>query len=420
MRTVCVLLLCVGSVGFCGVGTIHVDPNGSGGFAAIQAAIDAASDGQTVVVADGRYRGDGNRDLDFKGKAITVRSLNGPQQCIIDAEGRIAPGGNYADADYHRAFVFHSGETVASVVEGFTVLGGVHASGAGFLCTNGSSPTIRGNVIRDNIVDYDWDGGAGIGVWDGAAPVIEDNVICNNFCDEGGGGGGIRCYDSGPVRILGNRVFDNKGSGPGGIDIAYGCNGVLIANNVIWGNDSWALGCWWSNAATVANNTIVGDTAFTSDGEMRNCIVWGGSLEIVRNDSLKTEPGKVTYCCIEGWQGGGEGNIHADPLFADAANADFHLKSQAGRWDGLSQTWVKDAVTSPCIDAGEPASPIQYEPFPNGGVVNLGAYGGTAEASKSWFGGPLCGTIVAGDINGDCRVDLADLAILARHWLEMN
>ncbi len=48
----------------------------------------------------------------------------------------------------------------------------------------------------------------------------------------------------------------------------------------------------------------------------------------------------------------------------------------------------------------------------------MGAYGGTAEASKSYFGKPVCETIIAGDINGDCRVDLKDVAILAGHWLE--
>jgi len=48
----------------------------------------------------------------------------------------------------------------------------------------------------------------------------------------------------------------------------------------------------------------------------------------------------------------------------------------------------------------------------------MGAYGGTGEASKSWFGGPVCETVIAGDINGDCLVDLKDMAILAGHWLE--
>jgi len=77
-----------------------------------------------------------------------------------------------------------------------------------------------------------------------------------------------------------------------------------------------------------------------------------------------------------------------------------------------------DEVTSLCIDAGDPMSAIGFEPFPNGGVINMGAYGGTGEASKSYFGGPVCETIVAGDINGDCIVDFKDFAIMALHWLQ--
>ncbi len=97
---------------------------------------------------------------------------------------------------------------------------------------------------------------------------------------------------------------------------------------------------------------------------------------------------------------------------------DYHLKSQAGRWDPNNESWVQDDVTSPCIDAGDPNSPIGDEPFPNGGRVNMGAYGGTAEASKSYFGEPVAETIVAGDINGDGKVDWLDLDILVRHWLQ--
>jgi hypothetical protein len=59
------------------------------------------------------------------------------------------------------------------------------------------------------------------------------------------------------------------------------------------------------------------------------------------------------------------------------------LQSQAGRWDPESQTWVVDDVTSPCIDAGDPSSLLGLESMPNGGIINLGAYGGTIEASKS-------------------------------------
>ena len=126
------------------------------------------------------------------------------------------------------------------------------------------------------------------------------------------------------------------------------------------------------------------------------------------------------------------GNIGLDPCFVNPGywdpngttdpnddfwvSGDYHLKSQVGRWDSTS--WVQDDVTSPCIDAGDPMSPIGPEPFPNGGIINMGVYGATSEASKSYFGQAVCETIVAGDINGDCVVDFRDMAIMMRHWLE--
>ena len=79
----------------------------------------------------------------------------------------------------------------------------------------------------------------------------------------------------------------------------------------------------------------------------------------------------------------GEGNISVDPCFADPDNRDYHLKSQAGRWDPVSQSWVQDHITSPCIDTGNPDTEIGSEPSPNGGRINMGAYGGAAEASMS-------------------------------------
>jgi hypothetical protein len=82
--------------------------------------------------------------------------------------------------------------------------------------------------------------------------------------------------------------------------------------------------------------------------------------------------------------------ITGDPLFADATSGDYRLKSAAGRWNG--STWVTDAVTSPCIDAGDPASAYANEPTPNGGRINLGCYGNTAEASKSAGGSPPVAT----------------------------
>jgi len=171
--------------------------------------------------------------------------------------------------------------------------------------------------------------------------------------------------------------------------------------------------------------------------ELRNCIFWGNDGPV---GMIDWEYVKVPFSLVQGgWLGvayiPNTGIIDVDPLFARPGywdpngtpddpyddiwvDGDYHLKSQAGRWDPVSQAWVKDDVTSPCIDAGDPNSPIGLEPFPNGGRINMGAYGGTAEASKSYFGGPPCETIVSGDIDGDCKVDLQDLAILASHWLE--
>jgi len=76
------------------------------------------------------------------------------------------------------------------------------------------------------------------------------------------------------------------------------------------------------------------------------------------------------------------GNLFGqDPCFADAVNHDYHLKSQYGRWNGAA--FVNDDVTSPCINAGDPASDFSNEPMENGGRINIGRYGNTAEASKS-------------------------------------
>jgi hypothetical protein len=102
------------------------------------------------------------------------------------------------------------------------------------------------------------------------------------------------------------------------------------------------------------------------------------------------------------------------------ANGDYHLKSQAGRWDADEGRWTIDEMTSPCIDAGDPTGPIGTEPFPNGGIINIGAHGGAAEASKSYFGKPTCETIIAGDVNGDCAVDLRDFWFIALHWMQDN
>jgi hypothetical protein len=207
-------------------------------------------------------------------------------------------------------------------------------------------------------------------------------------------------------------------------------------NCVFTGNRAWENGGAMRNSDsswyTLVNCTLCDNVAGQQGGAIDsdewpilvNCILWANRDSSGMGESAHVrghyQQPSFNYCCVQGWTGafGGSGNIGADPCFASPANGDYHLESQAGRWDADSQTWIQDEVTSPCIDAGDMKSPIGLEPFPNGGRINMGAYGGTAEASKSYFGAPVCRTIVAGDINGDCTVDSLDFAIMAYHWLE--
>jgi hypothetical protein len=121
---------------------------------------------------------------------------------------------------------------------------------------------------------------------------------------------------------------------------------------------------------------------------------------------------------------------YVDPLLADPGNDDYHLKSQAGRWDPDGETWVTDVINSPCIDASDPNSDWMTEPWPNGNRLNMGAYGNTSEASRS------CTTIddlylLAGDWqenesimdiapfpDGDGVINLFDFVLLGEYWLE--
>ena len=103
--------------------------------------------------------------------------------------------------------------------------------------------------------------------------------------------------------------------------------------------------------------------------------------------------------------------LSSDPLFADAANSDYHLLSERGRYWPRADVWVLDKVTSPCIDGGDPDDDVLDEPMPNGGRIDMGSFGGTPFASMSdikWLDG---------DVNHDGRVNLADLAMLAENWL---
>jgi FlaG/FlaF family flagellin (archaellin) len=368
---------------------IYVDDDGVADFNNIQAAIDDANDGDTIVVVDGTYTGEGNRDIGFLGKAITVRSENGPANCIIDVKA--------TQSDWHNAFYLNEGENKRSTIDGFTITGGHAYMGGGIECRN-SSPTIKNCIITKNTAGW----GGGIMLRESNASVINCIISQNRGWDAAGG-----IYNSyySITTINSCTITGNKASDVGGIL----CSGskASVNNCVLWANRSW----YESEVRLQYDSSI----------SISYCDITGGESSVYVDET------STLY-----W---GQGNIDADPCFGEPGywdpngtpgdanddvwmDGDYHLKSQAGRWEPNSESWVVDDVTSPCIDAGDPLSPIGLEPFPNGGRVNMGAHGGTVEASKSYFGQPVCETIVAGDINGDCIVNFKDFALMALHWLE--
>jgi hypothetical protein len=162
--------------------------------ATIQAGMDAAQPGDTVIVGDGTYIGVGNKNLDYGGKAITVRSAGGaPETCIIDCEGN------------GRGCSFQNGETLASVLDGFTITNGALEGehGSGVYCLQ-SSPTISNCTFLNNEVVNGFGGGIFL---EGGAPLIVSCTFtnCDCYCDSmpepetRGGGGGICSIEASPL-----------------------------------------------------------------------------------------------------------------------------------------------------------------------------------------------------------------------------
>jgi hypothetical protein len=459
-RTIWLILIALLLCTFAQARTIYVNNDGLADFNNIQAAIDDANDGDVVVVKPGRYTGDSNRDIDFKGKAITVQSEAGPETCIIDCQGWYYIGWEGLLEEYHRGLYFHSGEDANSVVQGFTITGGYVGGndyGGGILCY-ASSPrvvdcivagnialsgggialhtsyaTITNCIITKNIASYrpwSWyserDGsGGGIATSDhrDSNPVFRNCIVSGNCSSIYGGG--IYCAGDFILvncTICGNRTGEYGRGGGISCQASHRNKGVL-RNCIIWGNTAK-----WGKQLAHMSGGILGEMRL----ELANCTIQGGNPNDIWIIEDRVEGNWISgdpYFANAGyWDPNGMGNPNIDPRFrldwiGDNPNddiwvdGDYHLKSQAGRWDPAAQAWIVDDVTSPCIDAGDPNSPIGLEPFPNGGRINMGAYGGTVEASKSYFGGPVCETIVAGDINGDCKVDFRDFAIMAGQWL---
>jgi hypothetical protein len=372
-------------------------------YGTIQQGIDASADGDTVLVFPWLYQ----ENINFNGKNIIVASLfwtTGDPNYISITK---------IDADHDgRGVTFENGEDSTAVICGFTIANGqtdiwnAYFGGGGILCYN-SSPTIKNNIICDNIGDP----GGGISCINSEA-IIDNNTITDNWAASYMGtnyGGGINCKQNSFPRITNNIIRNNEVSwGPGG---GVHANGLILENNIIYnniatygagfsaGNSSSSItnnlifgnttveygyggGACCGNGATLENNTIIENSASYGSG------VYCEFSELNVLNSIIRNPGNeiyaywgdtitVSYSNIEGGEDGIyideygtlnwlEGNIDAEPLFIDPENGDFHLD-----------------LCSLGIDGGDPNSPYENEPEPNGDLINMGAYGNTAEATTS-------------------------------------
>jgi len=204
--------------------TYHVYSDGSGDFPTISAAIEVAEDGDIIILADGIYYGEGNRDLDFTGVVITIRSeSSNPDSCIIDCQG--------TESEPHRGCIFQSGETSESVIEGITIMGGYADEGGAIKCENESSPTIRNCVLRDN---YATSGGAIYS--ESSSPTIENCTISYNTSPPAGAA--FLLYSD---PIFDSCILSHSIDGPA--VFGYESFPALSCTDVVWNEGGDWVGC---------------------------------------------------------------------------------------------------------------------------------------------------------------------------------
>ncbi|MEE9269069.1 MAG: right-handed parallel beta-helix repeat-containing protein [Candidatus Krumholzibacteria bacterium] len=287
--------------------TWYVEPDGSGDAATIQAGIDAASPGDTVLLATGVFKGPGNTNVDFLGKGVTVTSASGPEFTIVDCDSAA------------RGFLFQSGEDATSVLSRITILNGVHNFFGGAIFCRNASPTITGNIlienrsaifqggaiycdsssaiIHNNAFEGNFAASAGGGVWcsGNSTVTIEGNTFTGNTSTSGGG---IGVDDSAPV-IRGNRFVGNGATFGAAIHLSTGSTAVIDSNafeSNSSGSHGGAIRCQ-NSSPIIKRNTFTGNVAAV-DGGAISCE--DNSLPMIRNNTFDANnvagAGAAIYC----------------------------------------------------------------------------------------------------------------------------
>ncbi|MBI5095204.1 MAG: hypothetical protein HZB26_22565 [Candidatus Hydrogenedentes bacterium] len=321
-------------------------------------------------------------------------------------------------------------------IENNTISENIAMRGAGIAAVGGTV-VISGNTVRANVGYGDHGGGMYVGAPN--ATITHNRIYENEIGrDLGyGWGGGIIIFNQGNHADLSyNEVFSNYAPGHGaGIFVDEGATAVLrneiVHHNMVDAGETGGGAVYVDGGefngvpigsvvsiinCTIAENPVtdayLGGNALFVEGNstvtVRNSILWGNGLEVWFDNTSTVQ---ITYSNIAE-SIAGAGNISQNPLFANAAAGDFHLKSEAGRWDPAANSgagsFVLDAATSPCIDSGDPVDSFASEPAPNGGRINMGAYGNTPEASLSTHGGGNPPT----DLNDDAAVNAVDVQLV--------
>ncbi len=289
--------------------------------------------------------------------------------------------------------------------------------GGGIYC-KGGTPTIEGGNILWNAAR--WSGG-GIAVQDGDGVVIDNCEIIDNHCWASAGGiysqgnpsGDPNADPNNPNCIIQNcTIAQNWGYWSGGVSSNYGSFADIDNCTIAWNIASWSwlvggLECY-GGGANVTGTNIWGNTgvqqANTAAGSASAMGMEVSSLEMESfgiSSAIDATYSNIQMFDSEGYYDPtavwpGEGNINKDPLFVSPILRpyDFHLQN-----------------TSPSINAGDPFADYSSEPAPNGGRINMGAYGGTEGASSSDIVRP-----VPADADADLAVNMVDFAILADNW----